>query len=375
MHEVDVELVHAEAFQLVEFLYVVLDGAEDAEALDDVVRDEVRRGVVCFAVVAVVVALARPYVVGQGVRDLAFISVARDQVGDVVADHPAEPPALVALVGEIFSDVGGGGDADFYVPGVAARFRGGVVDVAHGPLEDHGIGELQDEAVGLASDGAERLRTVPGHPHVELAIFDPRDADLRAVVVYLPAFRQFLDDVHRLFDLGEPGRFPPQNPLGRVAAADTADRAVAEHVVEGGEGGGCYRGVAGGGVGDQGSDRYPLRGGEDLGVDDVRFLPEDVRVESPGVGEAERLGPLGQLDDAPGWRVGLQGYAEVHASSLSPLACATTRGTLCSARPRPASPGRCRRARRGRRPGALGSSLSNAPPSRSPSWRGSRRKS
>ena len=56
---------------------VVLDGAEHAEAVDDLVRDELRVGVAGPAVVAVVVALARADVVGQGVRDLAVLAVGR----------------------------------------------------------------------------------------------------------------------------------------------------------------------------------------------------------------------------------------------------------------------------------------------------------
>src|SRR5215207_2082446 len=156
-----------------------------------------------LAVVAVVVALARPYVVSERVRDLTVVAVAGNQVGDVVADHAAEPPALVALVGQVIAYVGGGGDADLYVPGVAARFRGGVVNVAHGPLQDHGVRQLEDEAVGLAPDRAERLGAVARHPHVQLPVPDPRDADLRAVVVYLSTFGELLDDVHRFLDLGE----------------------------------------------------------------------------------------------------------------------------------------------------------------------------
>src|SRR5215218_7741126 len=251
-------------------------------------------------------------------RNLALLAVAGDQVGDVVADHPAEPSALVALVGEVVADVGGGGDADFYVLRVAARFCSCVVDVAHGPLQNHGVRQLENEAVGLAPYGAQRLGAVARHPHVESAVPDPRDTDLRAVVVHLAAFGKLLDYVHRFFDLGEFSRLPAEDPLGGVAAPDAADRAISEHVVQGGEGRGRYGGVAGGRVRDEGADDHPLCRGEDLGVDDVGLLPEDVRVEGPGVGEAESLGPPGQLDDAPGWRVGLQGYAEVHVASLNP---------------------------------------------------------
>src|SRR5918998_2422604 len=95
------------------------DGPEDAEAVHYFVGDEVGGGVAGLAVVAVVVALALLYVVGEGVRNVAVLSVAGDEVGDVVAYHPPEPPALVALVGEVVADVGGGGDADLNLLWVA----------------------------------------------------------------------------------------------------------------------------------------------------------------------------------------------------------------------------------------------------------------
>src|ERR671913_1475141 len=118
---------------------MVLDGAEDAEAVHDVVGDEVRGGVAGLAMMAVVVTLAGRYVVGEGVRDVAVFAVAGDEVGHVVADHATEPAALVALVGEVFADVRGGGDADLYLPRVAARFFRRVVDVLHGPVQDYGV--------------------------------------------------------------------------------------------------------------------------------------------------------------------------------------------------------------------------------------------
>ncbi len=121
----------------------------------------------------------------------------------MVADHPPEPPALAALVSQVFADVGRGGDADFYVLRVAARLTGRVADVLHRPLQYHGVRELQDEAVRFASDEVQRFRTVAGHPHVKLAVFDPGDADFVAVrSLYIPSFGELFDDVHRLFELG-----------------------------------------------------------------------------------------------------------------------------------------------------------------------------
>src|SRR3712207_5349606 len=99
---------------------------------------------------------------------------------------------------------------------------------------------------------------VARHPDVELAVPDPRDADLRAIVIHFSSLGELFDYMDGFFDLAERGRLPAENPLGRVAAPDAADRAVAEHFVEGGEGGGRDRGVAGSGVGNEGPYDLPL---------------------------------------------------------------------------------------------------------------------
>src|SRR5918995_3805831 len=54
-------------------------------------------------------------------------------------------------------------------------------------------------------------------------------------------------------------------------------------------------------------------------MNNVRFLPEDVRVEGPDVREAEVLGLFGQFDDPARRRVRLERDAEVHAFLLSSL--------------------------------------------------------
>src|SRR5690606_6622288 len=87
---------------------------------------------------------------GQRLGDQAGVfAVAGDQVGDVVADHPAEPAALLPGVVEVVADVGGGRDAD----GDGVRVPSGVgrrvpYRLDH-PLGEEGVGELEDEAVGL----------------------------------------------------------------------------------------------------------------------------------------------------------------------------------------------------------------------------------
>src|ERR687890_525261 len=255
---------------------MVYDGAEDAEAVDDVVGDEVCGGITGLAMMAVVVTLAGPYVVGERVRHIAVFTVAGDEVGYVVAYHATEPPALVALVGEVIADVGRGGDADLDAFRVATGFYGRVVDVLHGPVQDHGVSELQDETIGLAPDEAEGPGAVAGHPHVEFSVADPGDTDFDAGVIDLASLGQLLYDVRGIFELPERGRLAAKYPHHRVAASDTADRAVAERIVEGGEGGGRHRRIAADGIGNQRADHDPLCCGEHLRVYDVGLLPEDV---------------------------------------------------------------------------------------------------
>ena len=58
VHQVDVELVDAGIGQLAQLLDMVLDGADDAEAVDDLIAHERCVGRADFGVVQVVVALA-----------------------------------------------------------------------------------------------------------------------------------------------------------------------------------------------------------------------------------------------------------------------------------------------------------------------------
>src|SRR6185503_21375732 len=103
--QVDGELVHAQRLQLLETPNVLLDRPEDAEAVDDLVRHELGVDITGLAVLVVVVALATLDVLGERLRDRGMLAVARDDVGDVVADHAPEPPALVAGVRNIVGDV------------------------------------------------------------------------------------------------------------------------------------------------------------------------------------------------------------------------------------------------------------------------------
>src|SRR5262249_60536728 len=119
VHEVQAEVVGADLAQFRQPVHVQLRRPEQAEPVHDVVGHEVGGRVVRLPVVGVVVAFARLDVVGErpGHR-VPRVAVAGHQVGDVVADHAAEPAGLVPHVRVVLADVGGCGDADRHRPGV-----------------------------------------------------------------------------------------------------------------------------------------------------------------------------------------------------------------------------------------------------------------
>src|SRR5918912_2964429 len=124
-HQVDVELADAHRLELAQLLARLLGGAEDAEAVADLVRDELAVPGADAAVLVVVVELPRLDEVGQGLRDdVALGPVALDQVHDVVRDHRREPAHLLARVGEVARDVARGADDALQSVRVASLLRG-----------------------------------------------------------------------------------------------------------------------------------------------------------------------------------------------------------------------------------------------------------
>src|SRR5215207_3847073 len=101
------ELVDADLLQLLELGDVIISCAQHAEAVHDLVRYESSVDVPCAAMLVVVVALPTFDVVGQRLRDPTGVAVLRHNVGYMVADHAAEPAALVSLVHPVVTDVPG----------------------------------------------------------------------------------------------------------------------------------------------------------------------------------------------------------------------------------------------------------------------------
>src|SRR6266550_8884735 len=104
-HQVDVELVHADRLELLELLRRVRDSAEHAEAVDDLVRDELAVRSPDARVILVVVELPRLDEVGEVLRDLRVLAVTFDQIHDVVRHHCREPTRLFARICEVIRDM------------------------------------------------------------------------------------------------------------------------------------------------------------------------------------------------------------------------------------------------------------------------------
>src|SRR5262249_22678604 len=147
---------------------VLVDRADDAEAIDDLVGHEGGVRVAGLPVFVVVVALATLDVVGERLRYGRVLAVPADDVRDVIADHAAEPAALLAGVHEVsiapVGDVRGRSHADVDAGGIAPCRARGLAHGAYGPLGDRWIGELEDEAVTDLARQRERLRSICRDP-------------------------------------------------------------------------------------------------------------------------------------------------------------------------------------------------------------------
>src|SRR6266508_56492 len=102
-HGIDGELVDAEPLEDAELLDALLDRPDHAEAIDDVVGDELRVLRPALPVLEVVVVVAGLDVVGQLRRQLVA-RVAVHQVDDVVRDERREPANLLARGRQVVGD-------------------------------------------------------------------------------------------------------------------------------------------------------------------------------------------------------------------------------------------------------------------------------
>src|SRR5919108_3997232 len=203
-HEVDVELVDPDRFQLAQLRGHLLGVADDREAFGDLVGHELTVLRALATVLLVVVELPRLDEVGERLGDLRIPAIALDQVHDVVRDHRGEPPDLFARRLEVVGDRARRADDALQLrrvaPGLLSRLPGGI----HDPLDDLRIGELDDHAVGDPAGDGERLRAVAGDPHRDLwQVLRPLELQLLAVPLDRPAVHQVLDHPAAGLELGD----------------------------------------------------------------------------------------------------------------------------------------------------------------------------
>jgi len=136
-------------------------------AIAEVVRTSRGVGVPGPTVLVVVISVASLDVVGERLRDVAVLPVTGDDVGHVVADHAAEPAALVTHVLPVIAHVVGRGHAERDRRRVPTDLRRRLADGADHPAGHVDVGELEDEAVAHLSCQLEGPRPVGGHPDLE----------------------------------------------------------------------------------------------------------------------------------------------------------------------------------------------------------------
>src|SRR5579863_7840152 len=284
VHQVEGELIDTERCELLDALYVGARRSEHAEAVDDLVRDEVGGRVARLAVVGVVVVGTLFDVVGQRLWDRSrTLAVPLDEIGHVVSDHATEPTHLIALMGKIPADVGGSGRTHRVRSLGALPARMSLPGDARRPFDEVGVGELQDQPVSFATGEVECLWTVGRHVDGERAIFDPRDVDVEAAQLDGLSGGETTDHPHRLGERLEFRRGTARDTNGGIAAADPAHGAISIHVVQSGEER-CSDGpIPRERIRHHGSDCDGVCLGEDRRKDDEWLLPQEVRIERPYV--------------------------------------------------------------------------------------------
>ena len=275
--------------EVAELRDVILDRAEDAEAVARLVVDELAVLRARAAVVGVVVELAPLEVAGEAGREQRLV-VALEQVDDVVRDHRREPARRLARGGDVVADDSRGAHDRLELVGVAPRLLGGGARLSHDPVDDVDIGELDDDAVALAARDAQRPRAVAGDPDRDLGqILGPFERDLLVVPVGGATIGELADQLRRRLELAHLDGLQPDRAARRVATADHHGDAPGRHRVERRMEAGGDRRLARARVGDAEAEADALRRRRGGGEERAAVLPEDVRVV--GVGPVEAGSP------------------------------------------------------------------------------------
>src|SRR6266436_5252467 len=169
-HQVDIELRDAHLAQAIQLLAMLLDGADDAEAIDDFVADE---------------------------------------IGVVAADF------------QIGGSPHGSSGHDFKFGEVTTSFLCTLAHEAEAPVDQVGVGKLEDYTVTDASGGAQGFGAVAGDPDRRNSRFRPGKARADSVVVDRCAGIQFAKYIDELLEIFECCWLLAENATGTIASANS----------------------------------------------------------------------------------------------------------------------------------------------------------
>ena len=305
-------MLHADRLELLELGDVLLDGAEDAEAIRGLVVDELAVRGALAGMVVVVVELAALHVGRQRIRELRLV-VALQQVEDVVRDHRREPAGRIACRRHVVHQHRGGADDRLKGIGVATGLLGGVTGEAHDPLDDLRVGELDDHALGMAPGHSQRLRAVARKVERDLRqVLGPLELELLAVPLGLSAVHQVLHHRRRSLVLGDLDGLQADVATSGVTTTNAEDHAATRDVVQRGVRRRGDGGLARARVRHAHAELDALRAECCSRQQRIRVLPQNVRVVGPTDLEAVVLGLLEQAHEVGVRRVGKNGDAEMH---------------------------------------------------------------
>ena len=213
---------------------MLVDGAEDAEAIDDFVADELGVVTADFAVMEIIVLAAVLYKGSQ--RGWQFFRlVFGDEVHHVIGNEGGKPADVLARGFQVVGGPDGRGSHHFDFAEVAAGFFCAFAHEAEAPGDQVRVGKLENHAVADASGGAQGLGAVAGDPDAGNFAIGPGKLCGDAIEVDRFAGVQIAEDADELLEVFERGGFFPQHAAGAVAAPDAQFHAPLRGQIEGGE--------------------------------------------------------------------------------------------------------------------------------------------
>src|SRR2546427_11263610 len=179
-----------------------VDGADDAEAIDDFVANKFGVVAADFAVVKIVIFAPVFDERGQGGGQFLRL-VLGNEVHDVIGDQGGKPAHVFACCFKVVGGPDGGCGHDFDLAEVAAGFFGAFADEAEAPIDEVRVGKLENHAVADAAGGAQGFGAVAGDPDAGGFAAGPRGVRGDAVEVDGFAGDQDAEDAKKFLEIFE----------------------------------------------------------------------------------------------------------------------------------------------------------------------------